>query len=60
MVHLYPTPTANDAKNATLPPSQVSRDTIPGALLREGHGGKLNPVFVEWLMGFPVGWTQTD
>ena len=20
-------------------------------------GGKLNPAFVEWLMGFPIGWT---
>jgi hypothetical protein len=29
-----PTPTAQDGKNATLPPSQVSRDTLPGAILR--------------------------
>lgn len=23
-------------------------------------GGKLNPTWVEWLMGFPLGWTDVD
>ncbi len=32
---LLPTPTAQDAKNATLPQSQRLRDSIPGMLLRE-------------------------
>ena len=31
---LLPTPTAQDSKNATLPPSQLMRDSIPGLLLR--------------------------
>ena len=25
-----------------------------------GNGGKLNPTWVEWLMGFPIGWTDCD
>ncbi len=25
-----------------------------------GNGGKLNPTWVEWLMGFPLGWTDLD
>ena len=25
-----------------------------------GNGGKLNPTWVEWLMGFPLGWTDCD
>ena len=25
-----------------------------------GNGGKLNPTWVEWLMGFPIGWTGCD
>lgn len=25
-----------------------------------GDGGKLNPTWVEWLMGFPLGWTDLD
>ena len=23
-----------------------------------GNGGQLNPTWVEWLMGFPLGWTD--
>jgi hypothetical protein len=23
-----------------------------------GNGGKLNPMWVEWLMGWPLGWTD--
>lgn len=56
----WPTPTVNDSKNCTLPPSQVKHDNIPGALLRDGEkaGGQLNPTWVEWLMGWPLGWTD--
>lgn len=50
----------NDSKNSTLPPSQIEHDNIPGALLRSGEmaGGQLNPAWVEWLMGWPIGWTS--
>jgi hypothetical protein len=56
----WPTPTVNDSKNSTLPPSQINHDNIPGALLRDGEtaGGQLNPTWVEWLMGWPLGWTD--
>lgn len=58
--NMWPTPAAQDVKNATLPPSQKDRDTIPGALLRCGNpsGGQLNPMWIEWLMGYPKGWTE--
>ena len=58
----WPTPAAQDAKNSTLPPSQMERDTVPGALLRSGEkaGGQLNPTWVEWLMGYPPGWTDLE
>ena len=26
--------------------------------MTQGNGGQLNPDWVEWLMGFPVGWTN--
>lgn len=26
--------------------------------MSQGNGGQLNPVWVEWLMGFPAGWTE--
>ena len=61
-VKTWPTPTVNDSKNCTLPPSQTKRDNIPGALLRDGEnaGGALNPTWVEWLMGWPMGWTSLE
>ena len=56
----WPTPTVNDSKNSTLPPSNINHGIIPGALLRDGEtaGGQLNPMWVEWLMGWPLGWTD--
>jgi hypothetical protein len=59
-VKMYPTPTANDASNAKLRPSQRDRDSIPGALIRDGVTGSLNADWVEWLMGYPTGWTDVD
>lgn len=56
-----PTPTASqEAKNSTLPPSQMKRDNLAGYLLRNGERGQLNPEWVEWLMGFPAGWTVSE
>lgn len=62
MARMLPTPTTNDAKNASLPPSQAQRDGLAGQMLRDdsiqtGAGTYLNPSFVEEMMGFPVGWT---
>lgn len=31
-----------------------------GASLRTDIGGQLNPDWVDWLMGFPVGWTNIE
>ena len=28
--------------------------------MSQGNGGQLNPTFVEWLMGFPIGWTDLN
>ncbi len=55
---LWATPAAQDGKNSTLPPSQAGRQTLPGDLLRSGEEGRLNPAWVECLMGFPAGWTD--
>jgi len=51
---LLPTPTPNDAKNNGTA-SQQDRDS---AVLNVVAGGSLNPEWVEWLMGFPRGWTD--
>jgi len=59
-VKKWPTPIVNDSHNCMMPPSQLTRNNLPGAMLREGekpNGGHLNPTWVEWLMGWPLEWT---
>jgi hypothetical protein len=51
----YPTPTAHDAKDTGTAPSEGRRNT---PCLAYQAGGKLNPMWVEWLMGWPLGWTD--
>ena len=53
-VAIFPTPTAQDASNNG-GPSQMERNTPP---LNAVAGGGLNPRWVEWLMGWPLGWTN--
>jgi len=54
MNKMWPTPTVNDSKNNG-GPSQHRRTTIA---LNAKVGGALNPQWVEWLMGYPIGWTD--
>jgi DNA (cytosine-5)-methyltransferase 1 len=56
-VKLYPTPTANDAKN-NASPSQTTKNGRHSDALNVVAGGSLNPAWVAWLMGFPIGWTD--
>jgi hypothetical protein len=51
----WPTPTASDGMGG--PGSQGRQG---GENLRTAAGGALNPTFVEWLMGFPPGWTDLE
>lgn len=60
---MWPTPVASDGHNSSLPPSQVNWDSLPGEMIRQGekkNGGHLNPAWVEWLMGWPIGWTELE
>lgn len=56
------TPSAQDAKNLTLPPSQTQRDPVVGQLLRESPStigkphGSLSSKWVLQLQGYPDGW----
>lgn len=90
----WPTSCAQDAKNSTLPPSQLNRNSVVGAVMRrrvptptatdarrgvesqqarldrgahtgttlndyfDATGGVLNPCLHQWLMGWPIGWTN--
>lgn len=53
---LLPTPTVQDSANNG-PPSQHRRRSPP---LNAVAGGPLNPRWVAWLMGFPIGWTDLE
>jgi hypothetical protein len=56
IVKMLPTPTYNDSKNNS-PPSQHLENGRHSNPLNVIAGGALNPAWVEWLMGFPAGWT---
>lgn len=59
---MWPTPQANDAKNPYARVREHSQATMLGEAVVKADpttgGGKLNPMWVEWLMGFPLGWTD--
>ena len=60
---MWPTPTSRDWKDGS---AQACKNVPANCLLgREVHSrenyqtsGALNPTWVEWLMGFPIGWTD--
>jgi hypothetical protein len=57
---MLPTPAARDWKDGTQPrPHGRHSDSLPVVVNRE-VGGSLHPQFVEWMMGFPKGWTDLD
>ena len=52
---MFPTPTARcHAKESNSETRQGTAD------LQTKVGGQLNPMWVEWLMGFPIGWTDLN
>jgi hypothetical protein len=55
-VRMWPTPTAHNAKEGAYP-SEYNRNT---PTLSAQAGGALNPTWVEWLMGFPLGHTDLN
>jgi DNA (cytosine-5)-methyltransferase 1 len=51
---LWPTPTAHNAKETNAPSEALRNEPS----LASRVGGTLNPTWVEWLMGWPLGWTD--
>jgi DNA (cytosine-5)-methyltransferase 1 len=61
-VRKFPTPTAprpHDSENTVgrMLPGQKQQD-LQQVVAKDG--GQLNPAWVEWLMGFPIGWTELN
>ena len=53
---LWPTPKAQNATGAGNPPNRRGGPDLQTVV--SASDGQLNPDWVEWLMGFPVGWTS--
>jgi hypothetical protein len=53
-VKKYPTPTAHNAKETNAPSEALRNEPSLASIA----GGKLNPTWVEWLMGWPLEWTD--
>lgn len=51
----YPTPTSQDNQRC---PSMMSRGRACRDFRAQEPTGQLNPDWVEWLMGWPIGWTD--
>jgi hypothetical protein len=50
----WTTPTAHNAKEGGFPSEHLRNTPTLGAQV----GGALNPTWVEWLMGWPLAWTD--
>lgn len=57
-VRKWPTPTARDRKDGS---SDCGRKDLLGQAVKPSkNSGSLNPMWVEWLMGYPIGWTDLE
>ena len=65
-VKMFPTPTARDYKGAVKPETMKAKgrnpntNSLPDAIEYRGESGRLNPTWVEWLMGYPLGHTALE
>jgi hypothetical protein len=61
-VHHWPTPTSSPWKSGKSSEATLQRNSRPlSEIAAQGQAsGQLNPTWVEWLMGFPQGWTDLE
>lgn len=61
-VHLLPTPSARDWKSGRASKETLQKNSRPlsEAIEAKAGSGRLNPVWVEVLMGFPISWLDTS
>jgi hypothetical protein len=56
-VALWPTPTRRDTKGRDAN-CRAGGPSLPEVLFRQTGSGRVNPNWIEWLMGFPIGHTE--
>jgi DNA (cytosine-5)-methyltransferase 1 len=61
----WPTPTCSDIYTGNLKSTQQKEGSMHSVTLPQAvrgaeqiNNGQLNPMWVEWLMGWPIGWTD--
>ena len=61
-ITMWPTPKSRDWKGQSQRGIHGPMDALPNIDSGDGTpiGGKLNPPWVEWLMGWPLGWTSME
>jgi len=59
-VQVWPTPAAQDYRHPNALPYSERGGGTKGEQLPNAVGGALNPTWVEWLMGLPLGWTDLE
>jgi hypothetical protein len=57
---LFPTPASRDYRSPNTLPYSERGGGKKGEQLPNVIGGQLNPTWVEWLMGYPLGWTDYE
>jgi hypothetical protein len=57
--HRWPTPLSSEGSGGSQPPEKRKAGGHTPKL-RDEVGGSLNPTWVEWLMGYPCGWTVLE
>jgi hypothetical protein len=55
---LFPKPASRDYRSPNAKPYSERGGRTKGEQLPNAIGGQLNPMWVEWLMGYPLGWTD--
>jgi hypothetical protein len=57
-VKMFPTPNAHDGRRPGPEPTSTQGANLKRDIEGDGSKGSLNPDWVEWLMGAPIGWTS--
>ena len=58
----WPTPTAGDTYLGAASGGRIKNPSLARKIYNElsAEIGKLNPMWIEWLMGYPIGWTACE
>lgn len=60
-VKQWPTPAGRDWRSGGASEKTMQKNARPlSETVTGGKPGQLNPDWVEWMMGWPIGWTRTD